>query len=971
MPVGEQTDEILDLVYRVSRETFKISSRNHRNLLESCEKHKIPCPGEFWAQYFPCYSAADYDILSERLNSEKGFYFYRYISVIAVIDYTSNRDVRSIQESCKKVFKQSYPTGYFIYRATDEIANLFDENTCISLDTYSRSNVINHVKQFSYGFVIKSILQNSVFTSNIHYDKVTDLSLFPKKVSLVCVAVDVNDIYEHFKHVPLPSLDNVPQLPHAAAFFELCAVLERIFTGFMKKIRLKGSFNMLKAPWADSSLEYNNGKTNRLADSFQALSISGCLYYRARYIDKCADCALRSIACGMTQLINNVSSFLRENAHFPMMKHRAYEFIALCTKFHLPRKAALFQFTYADALTDDEKILFYHNCLKLIKDGSEKETNNANSLNGIQYEIALPMIDYLRENDGHFCMEIIADILQKYRYKLPFHAQSLLFQNLSTLSKSEMKISCKNILKFRSIKIEQPKCFIRKIESKETDSIFIYRNMRGNSNKYIYGINQPIHFLVEIENKFQISFPITVSFLESEMFSHEDKVQTLYPFSPTKIAIDIVPYKAGVINFSSIKCTLYNIYEIINFPNPINITVVDQASLFEATTNLHNQYYLGERVNFSIFVCNQGNHPIQSIEAQFGKLGFNIDTSYEKNEIPLNSMETIQVSCKFTVQKKFDNLVFDVICSTNSKNETEGDLYQSVVHIDQPVNIIEGIVPVSIYPVLNYHCVPDFKRDLMLLIGLEIENFSDETFLYKSSFNASESLKKLNINYNERALDENSILLNSNIYQGAISRKRKVIHIFPILIADFINLDIKPNDPRVVRGAKYAELKYNQSQSIEERQKVLDLVKLQAFIESNINFNWQSTDNHEGTLSINNILPDISFINEIKTIYPHISIRFMYENEECNEIYSNKIIDIVIDFNGFMINKCSIDIQNYLNCEYGILWDGKLSQSNQEGSSLFTFSICFTKAGKYSIPFNYHQNDGIDGTDEITMNVLE
>ena len=114
MPVGEQTDEILDLVYRVSRETFKISSRNHLNLLESCEKHKIPCPGEFWAQYFPCYSAADYDMVLRAYRSKCSFHnCNQTIAIFSMDGISSTKYVLAAKEKVDVLIRNGFlPENY-------------------------------------------------------------------------------------------------------------------------------------------------------------------------------------------------------------------------------------------------------------------------------------------------------------------------------------------------------------------------------------------------------------------------------------------------------------------------------------------------------------------------------------------------------------------------------------------------------------------------------------------------------------------------------------------------------------------------------------------------------------------------------------------------------------------------------------------------------------------------------------------
>ncbi|OHT11909.1 hypothetical protein TRFO_18494 [Tritrichomonas foetus] len=964
IPAGVHTSNALDIVQKASREPFRISARNQSELLDNCANHNIPCPQEFWAHFIPCYSISDYFLLSERLNSEKCFYFYQFISVIILVDYTVNKSVEAIQENYSKIINKSFPTGYFIYRSTEDIMYLFSDTTCISFDTYSKENVLNHIHQFAYNFVIQSISKNSIFMSNVKYGD--DLSVFPIKTSLACVASDIKEIIPHFRKI-VPTIENFDQMNHLAAFCELCGSLERIFPGFIKQIKISDVFNIGKAPWCDSSEFFQNDFFQ--SDLFQCLSTAGYLYYISNNIDKCMDCGLRCIACGFTQLIPKVSSLIQRNSTYPMMKHRALEFIALCNRLNLVRKAALFEYTFVESLQENDKISHYRHCLNLFKYSQLKEK--------IQYEIVAPMILYLKNVEPYLCAEIISEIFTNFGSKLPLHTQESLFQSLSLLASNDIALITRLCLKLINASIETPQCFIRplvnSISKSSQKSVFLYSSIKSQNDdqSYYFGKNQQVKILIEIENKFQIPLPFSLSASPSneDDYYGTETVYVLQPFTPTLVPIIITANKVKDISINSIKASLFGLYDIIDLHTCLNIHIIDEPVIFSITTSLPLnrtiEYFKGEDIHFSIWISNQGEFPIHSISTDFRRC--NIQTTFNKKELPLESMESIHLECKINYQKKISNILGEIKCTS------ENHSFESVITINQPINIIEGLIPSAIYPLVNQAYIPNFKNDTMTMICIEIENVSDESFYYTASFDASPLSCNSNFDSNDNCNSNGfgDAILSCTEYHGFIGKKKKCLHLCPISQNDIKDTEIAANDPRVIMAARDAELKFGLSRSMEDRKKIIQLVNLQIFLEKHLSFHWISTNSHKGVLPINSVLPDISFLQAMNQIYPSVSISYLIGNEEYNEIITEQIVDVCVDFNEFLITKCSLDIEKYSSPEIGLIWDGKLTKLSEEGLSCFTFRLCFMNPGKYEFPIYFSSNkNGIVGSELAIINVI-
>lgn len=950
IPAGVQSTEIKDIVKKVSREPFKIQSNSQKQLIDECSNLNIPCPKNFWAQFFPCFTLADYKFLSSRFNAEKSLYFYQYISVIVLIDYSENDSIESIREEYSQIINQAFPTGFFIYKAKETDLNLADENTNLFFENNPKDKVHYYIRQFGVNFVLKSILQNSIFNSKSPYS--SDLTFFPIRVSLLSVTSEINEIINFIEKDVKKSIktQNRNQL---APFFEICAILDRYFPGFIQKIQISDLFSIGIAPWVDDESKLTN-------DIAKCFSVSGYLYFLNQSYLKAVDCGLRCVSYGFTFFLNPVVSLIQTYAKEPLMKYWAIESILLTIKFNFPRKAALFTYSLSNSLPENDKFPFIRNCLKLI----QKNALNTNSK--VQYEVAVPLIMILKDTDVKLCTEITAEILNDYGPKLPLFIQRQLFQGLSFFSSSEILIPCQLSLTFLSIKIEKPQCLIRpKSKQDDSNSVFLYNYYKTKiptKSDYFSGVNQPIRFLIQIQNNYLVSLPISISFPFSDDYEYDQITYNLHPLNPNLVSVVVIPTKIKKYEFSSIRCSLFGLYDYIKLPHKIYVNVIDYPVNFNATIDLPIfrpiNAYIGEIIDFSVCINNQGKYPIKSVVTYLKKeRNFQIDTSYEESELPLEPMSMIEISCHLQFVTIVESMEFEVACTSENSD------FEFVVEFKQPLLISPGLLPRSIYPIQNPPAIPDYKSATMILIAVEIENNSNETFSYDAKFDASSITMK------------NTGILSKDNYHDILGSQKKVTLLCPILketLLDQMN-SIDPSDHRVIKAARDAELIYGISGSTEERQKIVQLTNLQIFLKNHFSFKWKSIDSfHHGLMPVDSVLPDLSFLDEMAKSAPLVTIHFVINNEETTNIFVDQIIDVVADFGSFLINKCSIDIKDYQNPASGLIWDGKLCKEDKGGESKFAFRLCFCNPGIYKLPINYcNVSNRVIGTEIAVINVTD
>lgn len=950
IPAGSQSSESQDIVKKVSREPFRILSRNQKELITKCANLNIPCPKEFWAQFFPCYTLADYIFLSSRFISEKSLYFYQYISVIIFIDMSENNSYELIREEYLKIVNKAFPIGFFIYKAKESDVDLASETTYLFLENYPKDKIQVHIRTFGNNFVIKSILQNTIFTSTTRLP--CDMNFFPIRVSLLFVSANINEILAFFENDVKKNIktENKMQL---APFFEVCAILDRIFPEFIQKIQISDLFWMGKAPWV-------NNESELTTDISKSLSVSGYLYFSSNNYIKSIDCGLRCVSYGFTTFLNQVVSLIMKHPREPLIKYWAIEAVLLATKLRFSRKAALFAYEFSQSLPDIEKLSFIRYCLLTIQNYSQISNSK------LQYEVAVPLIMILKDTDVRLCTEITAEILTDFGPKLPLIFQRQLFQSLSFFS-SEILIQCKLYLKLCSVKIEKSQYFIRpKVnQGNQNQSVFIYNyyTSKSNSEKFS-GVNQPIRFLIKIKNNFQVPLPISISFPSSDDYECDEITYHLHPTDPNLVSVVVIPTKIQKYVFSSIRCSLFGLQDIINLPETISISVIDSPANYNASTDLPIyrpiEGYIGEIVDFTICINNQGKFPITSVSTYLKNDNyFLFDATYDQNELPLDPMSELEITCHLQFTKIIDLFEFEVSCSSENSD------YEFVVIFKQPLSIISGLLPKSIYPIQNPPLILNSGGNSMILIALEIENTSDETFSYNVNFDVSASK-------NEK---KNSEILTNKNFHNILGSKKRFIHLCPIVKNDLLEQmkTIQPDDPRVIKAAREAELKYGISGSIEERQKIVQLANLQIFLQNHLSFKWTSVDNcHHGVLPFDMALPDLSYLDEIEKKMPNVTIRFLVDNEELKEIPAEKIVDVVVDFDDFLINKCSIDIKKYANPAFGLIWDGKLVKDDVNGLSKFSFRLCFCIPGLYELPIHYSSgNNSVVGSDIAIINVVK
>ena len=938
-PAGVVSDDVMAMIRELAMDKFRIETRQHSALVAMCQEKRLPLPGEIWAQFIPCRSLEEFVGVCDRLESDEGMFYLQCVAKIIIIDYKTNNNIQVAREQCESVLGANELRGFVYYRAGEELTGLFNSTTCISFDSYSPTNVVNHVRQFVSEFVIQAFLGNRKLHSIERFDTKRHIVM---QMGLQLVSVDPRESLTALRSGMVRAEDH-DRVEAQAALFETAAVFvhtnnlgERVF-----EKRSNGLFGVLAID------------AEELKEEFEYLSTAMSLYSRLKNVEKMVDCCLKLICFGDIRQLEFAKSMIQENVSKRTMKLRALELIYLCWEFDLYRKSSLYAFVFSKCFTGFDRIDFQLLTLNILR------YQNA----GLKYmlELAAPLVETVVRRDigpRKLC-SLVSDIVSAVGYHLGMEQQAVLLGRMANLCLWGNEMETKLHLPIKSAMIAATPFQIRRTENSVKErKIFLYDCLGDEAEEekeFFHPLSEPIHVVLEVSNAYAIPLPITVIGRGTDNCHFQETTALADCFSKHNIGMVAVPVKTGKVVFEAVQLAFYGMYEIVKLPKPLAITVVELPAVFFTRTDLPlnrpMSLFIGERVCFHVWVANNGRDPITAVRLNTSsKFALKIETD---KELPLKPLSEIEFTCSFIVESNAKTLDFDIVCSSGNQD------LESIVSYSQPLNIVPGIVTKAIFAVRKPPAIENLDLATSILIGIEIENQADDAFSYVASFKHS-ALEKC----------PGAGILTSDAITGVIAKRQTMLHIIAIDRQEVLQENSTTLDgKRTVHATKAFETKVKRKVTADERLQLVKLLNVVAVIERNLEFEWRSRNDQHGILPLYRTLPNSNILKELETHHPKLSHCFKLNDTQVTDIPRNTIVDLCVDFGTSQMKKCKLNLGENIDPSLGILWDGGLSRTSTTGETAFVFRLCFTKPGVRELTVAFENMQSVRGSDTITTTV--
>ena len=937
-PAGVVSDEVMGMITELAVDQFKIETRHHPALIEMCKEKRIPLPNEIWAQFVPCRSSDEFVSVGQRLESDDGMFYLQCAARILFIDYRTNQNIQVVREQCEAALGVNELRGFVYYRAGEELTDLFSSTTCISFDSYSPTNVLNHVRQFVSLFVVQAFLGNAKLDGIDKFDSKRHIVV---QIGLQLVSSDVAEVINALRSGMVRAEDH-DQILEQAALFETAAVLvktvkcpERVFE---KSPRL---FGVLVVDDDD------------MDEEFEYLSNALSLYSKAKKAEKVVDCFLKIVCYGDVRQLDYTRTLIQESANKKCMKLRALELVYLCWEYNLYRKSALYAVIFSKTFSGFDQLDFQLLALQVLSYDKP----------GMQHmlKLAAPLVEaVVRKGLGprKIC-SLISGIVSSVGCHLDIDQQAALFGRMSNICVWGNEMETDLHLEVKSAMIAATPFQIRRTESSAKHrKIFLYDCLDEEveeEKEIFHPMSEPIHVILEVVNKYGIPLPVTAVGRGSTDCCFQETTAILDGLSKQNIALVAVPLKTGKLDFEEVQLSIYGMYQVVKLPKPLSITVVELPAVFFTRTDLPLNrplsLFMGERACFHVWVANNGRDPITAVRLNTSsKFALTIESN---KALPLKPLAEIEFTCSFVVESCPKTLEFDVVCSSGNQD------LESIVSYSQPLSVVPGIVPRAIFAVRRPPAIENLDLAASILIGIEIENQANDAFSYVASFKGSTI----------ETCAGSGILTNHKV-NGVIAKHQTILHMVAmdrktVLEEQSVTLDAK----RTVHATKVYESQVKRKVTTDERHDIVKLLNVVAVLERNLVFEWKSRNDQHGVIPFSRTLPNKNILKELETHHPKVSYCFKIGQTPVTDVPRNKIVDLCVDFGTSQMKKCKLNLGDNIDPSLGILWDGSLSRTSQEGQTTFLFRLCFTQPGSHEITLVFQNMENVQGNETITTTI--
>ena len=949
---GKVSSDQMDLINSLSEAPIVVDFATLAEFSESCKEKSIEVPERIKLQFIYCSSIDEYIDISSILTRNYGIPFFSSFATLVIIDYSLNPKIQSVRNSISQLLPKRYNTGFVYYKATEDIISLFAEDTHISFTSYGKSGLKSHLIQFTTTIAFKGIMNDSDFVNYIAHitnksSKATVVKMMP-----CCLSFDNNDVIKAITQA-LKEQENSEDFKTSIVIYEIIGILEQSEPGICKRNKLleRVQVHQLQSPWMD-----DQGPEN---DAVTCFSIAGSFANKSHMSNRMIDQGLHVISMGFTRYAETLSVLIDCNAGYTDMHLRALALVDIFAQMNKHGKAAFYAHKFSQSFPE-YKMRFQLQAVKMLSHGCGG--------NLVMTKIAAPIILELTKQpvESSEMAALILNVLAQVGPSLPTPLQKSFFKKLSQINMSSV-VESKLGFEIRSFEQGQSTYLIRKNNlkrrpSKSYSDVFIYNCLQKKEKKaeMIAIINEPFKFYVTIFNPFCGSVPATILVPDQPTLRTERKIVLLKPESETKVELSVKPTSLQPFTIKTLSCNVFCSSTTLTLPEPVSADVAPPTGIFCARTDFVSRtYFIGESIKFNVWITNCGKSTITR-----ASVSYEGDTNTLQNEL-LPSRQAC-ISCETTAEPSYDSIEITVACSGDDNS------FESYKVINIPYKAIPGIIPCSLTAIREQVDNNNQSLDKVIYLSLGIANKSSMAFTIKASFDDNKGIVE----------EGNKAFLSSQERNDIVSAGNGITYIIPVLREKLNNCDNLATAHQLVYANSQMEEKLGRKLTPAERARVSKLTNIGCYIYTHLNLTWFTMDGNSGKLPQFK-LPSEDILDELETVreIPKITVIGEMNEEEEEEgekqakrrsefvVPCSELVTLRVDFGKMRAKECELDIGQYIDPKYGILWDGNLLQQG-EGPT-FDYKLCFTQISTFDVCIRYVSSTGIKGKLILTVKVVD
>ena len=947
MAAGNTGEELKRTFRSLFGQTIPISLNQYSASFKSTlQSKKMNGPDKVRAKYLKCKNVSEFLLFRDRLRDESQLFHLKCYSILIVIDVSLNKDTfRAITEQTKAFLFDDEAVGYLYYRAWPELAEEFRENDRIGMTfhTYSVESAIDGINNFAASQVVSALEKKIRAIPNPEDVKKKSIEQIISTNVLKLCSVETSDVVGAFSDAFRQISDSKDSnSPKVGAVYELMGMFEREFPGVLKTEKLQEKVSSPSGQWAVS---------DSASDATFLFAAAAEAYAKAKPPDagKVTDVLLRIVASGGLEWIDKCVQSIKKNVGTLLMSARAWELMNMTARQGRTRKVTLLAHLFQEYFSRDNRqaVDFTLEVIRLL---GEQTTSPV-----VMRELFEPAVTSLFTTplDPARICSIVLDLLSRAGTVLSAEQQGKLFKKLEKLRGNDFIIPCNLGLQAGSASFGKSTMTILKPQENKgvaNQGPFLY-SFFGNKNTNLtsieVGIGWPVKVELELLNPFQVDLPATVM-LRAENCKCRPTPLTLPANSKKTMECTVFPQVAGDFEITSFECQVYEGLQIVDLPRPLTGKVYDDTVKFACRTDLPIEQslrlFVGERLSFHIWITNTGMISIDTLEIKFtGNLAVDITPI----ALPITPSDSTSVDVSFTVSQGMKEVSFTAIAGSANGG------VKSVISVQQPIDVQSAIVISSIEPALS---LPASNSELseLIFLAVNISNYSDSVFNYSASF-AKSAQTSLGLKG----------IVSDKVQDGILASEQTTAFILAVEKDTLREASEVADAKKVMNAVKQEEELKGRKISSSERPAIRKRVGIASFIESNLILDWKCGGGRRGRLTDTATLPVPEVLDELALTRPHV--KWTFAGSEENVVGVCQPVEFVVTYEATEVTSCAILLGKYMDPDFGVAWNGSLTQTNKAGDNKFSFVLFFAKPGEFTFQIEYHTNDDVTGQSSVTV----
>ena len=970
-PAADVSHECESLMKYLCRNSVEINVKKNDIIYNASKKLNVSPPQVVRTHPIFCPTFSDLVSYANVLSEEKHHFFLKSYSILAFIDYSKNKDMKSIKNLvCNFPVMQNERISFAVFHADEELKDNNDFLELFSDLQFLPCICSKRLGEIDCYFYILDYLSN-VASANAAFllnDGLTKSEIQPKTLREYKTRADFAAVtkfeYEFIRQIKnaLGEIGKNCSPAFLASFYEIMGMYDEIKTGALAENKIPSPTN-LKSPfkWTPSNFVDNNSSL-----SLQYYIAAAYQYNENIYREKCVDVGIRIILMDHKEIIQPVVDYITTYFYEKGSLSRAWDLLFAIRRFGLNRRAAIIASLFSKIYSNEVSYMFTIFALEMIM-----KNTNGNSLGQIR-DLGFPMVISLLESKLSFPQTIISNFISRMICSigplLDFQHQEMLFHELERLGCDEINLP----LVVDDVLIEKPQFSIKSDTSSSNSggfedpnkSVFIYsyiqKNKESSQNvRVTSAVNSILIVKFIVKNPLSIALEFDDVIAKCEGCICKPSHHYIAPSIVNTIHCNLTPTYTGTFSIEGFEFTVFGAKQSISLEKPITFDAIEKVPRFSLRTDLPLSTRLslleGEIKDFTLWVTNTGTEIITNITVDF--LVPDISHVVEQPSLPLLPGNNAIIHCQLTAAKEEEYINFTVNTYSSSSQYYCTQSMRQYYDIQKSLRIARVFLmrrpPPN--PTKNSDSSSDDKDENFadyvnsLYVGYEVRNDTDNAFQY------------------------NAIISNNSI-NGILGARESILTVGTYKTSELKTDGSDAKRNRVIALTKVKEEMIGRSLLPAERIKVAKEVSIMQRLESKWQFNWQVSTYRRGILSPKAIVIDDALFMEVESRQIQPSIQWIKpDNNTDKDLQAFKVNKLSLDFGENKIKECVLDL-NLIGlslAKSGILWEGSLEQHDQEGKSKYDFTLSFSKAGIFKMVIKFISISGMCSETPIIVNVIE